>query len=217
MPTSPHWYKPDDLAELVAAYISHEREGGEVRTVRDFIGEFNGLKGTVVRKRVIEAANLSGTYLADLVAGDDVDRDAIGILHEAMMNESRPVTHARLGAVGKNHLAQWLAGGNHCDPDTIRYKAVRGVNDDGLPHIVEVAFGIFDERHEEQRGVQIVGLNWAPSLGQPVRELQGMLSDNFVSLSGYNPDPAMMVVHIVCPRLKFTDRSKSRISIGGKQ
>ncbi len=216
LPTSPHWYKADDLAELVAAYVSHEREGGEARTVRDFIGEFNGLKGTVVRKRVIEAADLSGAYLTDLVTGNDVDRDAVGVLHEAMMDESRLVTHARLGAVGKKHLTQWLAG-NHCDPETIRYKAVKGVNDDGLPHIVEVAFGIFDEHHEEQRGVQIVGLNWSPSLGQPIRELQGMLSDSFVSLSGYNPDPAMLVVHIICPRLKYTDRSKSRISIGGEQ
>src|SRR5262249_33122356 len=50
-PTSPHWYRPEDLRDLIHAYLAHE-DGGPPMTVRDFVAEFAGLSGTQHRKKV---------------------------------------------------------------------------------------------------------------------------------------------------------------------
>ncbi len=44
-PTSAHWYAPDELAALIAHYLSAP-EPARRRTVRDFVREFDGLSGT---------------------------------------------------------------------------------------------------------------------------------------------------------------------------
>ena len=55
-PTSPHWYTPERLRLLVAAYIAAERDGGgKARTVREFVSEFRGLSATAKQKSVTEA------------------------------------------------------------------------------------------------------------------------------------------------------------------
>src|SRR5262249_45317114 len=45
-PTSPHWYTPEAFRTLIGAYIAEERRGGRVRTVREFVAEFDGLTGS---------------------------------------------------------------------------------------------------------------------------------------------------------------------------
>ena len=108
-PTSPHWYDVESLQALIAAYIAEEREGGKVKTVREFVSEFKGLSGTAKQKRVIEAALFSpGDYLHDMVSGGEVSRDMVELLLEAMQGEARPVSPATLGSISEEHLADWL-------------------------------------------------------------------------------------------------------------
>src|SRR5262249_27718350 len=72
-PTSPHWYTPEAFRSLIAAYVAVERDGGESRSVREFVSEFDGLTGSLKQKRVLEQANLSGARLEDLVAEEEVN------------------------------------------------------------------------------------------------------------------------------------------------
>src|SRR5262249_10326126 len=75
-PTTPHWYTPEAFRTLIGAYIAEERRGGRVRTVREFVAEFDGLTGSIKQKKVVELAGLSGLRLHDLVEGDDVQAGA---------------------------------------------------------------------------------------------------------------------------------------------
>jgi hypothetical protein len=51
-PTSAHWYTAETLRDLIAAHIGNERQGGRVKTVREFVSEFRGLSSTAKQKRV---------------------------------------------------------------------------------------------------------------------------------------------------------------------
>src|SRR5262249_29151966 len=72
-PTSAHWYDARQLRALIAAYVAQERQGGPVRTVREFVAEFAGLSSTAKQKGITEALGLSRARLHDLIAGDDID------------------------------------------------------------------------------------------------------------------------------------------------
>ena len=64
---SPHWYTPDQLLNLITAYLAGERAGrSPAKTVREFIAEFRGLAGTAKQKAVAADAGLTGAWLHDL-------------------------------------------------------------------------------------------------------------------------------------------------------
>jgi len=42
-PTCPHWYGREHFERLVTAYIAHDLDTGQRRTVREFVAEFRGL------------------------------------------------------------------------------------------------------------------------------------------------------------------------------
>jgi hypothetical protein len=50
-PTCPHWYTPQHLERLIAAYIAHDPGRGRERTVRELVSEFRGLSGSLKQKR----------------------------------------------------------------------------------------------------------------------------------------------------------------------
>ena len=76
--TSPTWYTPETLRDLIAALIRAEREsGGPAVTVRQFVERFAGLRGTAAQQAVTMAGSLHDVLLRDLIVGDDLARDAI--------------------------------------------------------------------------------------------------------------------------------------------
>src|ERR1019366_5925829 len=163
-PTSAWWYQPEDLRDLIAAYLRHMRDveshPGEndkppTATVRDFVEEFEGLKSTVRRKRVLEQAGLARASLADLVKGDDGDMARVGRLLAAMKANSKPVNAQRLGVIGKDHMQRALAAyGADKDFEYARHAKLDG---DGMPYVVEIAFGT---RLDDGRGRRLIcGLN----------------------------------------------------------
>jgi hypothetical protein len=199
-PTSPHWYNPETLRSLIAAYVSQEREGGRERTVREFVSEFRGLSSTVKQKLVTE--DFKGLCLHDLVKGEDIDNDKLTILLEAMQEHTTPPKPAALGIIGEDHMKQWML--EHAGIMERSFKYARRLGKDGMPHVLEVAIGIHKER---QRRI-ITGLNWASTLKIPMEELSNMLGDMHID----SEDPVTLVVHVARPQLDFVDRGKGRLA-----
>jgi DNA topoisomerase VI subunit B len=205
-PTSPHWYTPERLAGLVAAYLAEEARGGRARTVREFVSEFRGLSGTAKQKVVTTNAELSGARLRDLIAGDDVDHERIARLLEAMQAESRPVPPQALGHIGEEHLTAHLVDTFAVRPESVRYRHKQGTVD-GVPFVLETALGV---RRDRDRGRTItIGLNWSPAIGQPFQRL-----DELLGVARIDPhDPIAVVIHVATPRLEFTDRGKGVLAL----
>lgn len=197
-PTSAHWYTPEDLRALIAANIKR----GKHTTLRDFIGEFDGLSGTQYRKRVLTEARLSASYLEDLVVDGDVGIAAVERLLVAMQQASRPVKPQRLGVIGKEHLQTALVALG-VDPEGFTYRKGADIGKDGLPFVVEVAFGVTWGGCKRL----IVGLNHSPVFKVPSGHLSNVLTDCHVQ----RHDPVALLIHQGCPRFMFTDHGKGAI------
>jgi DNA topoisomerase VI subunit B len=206
-PTSPHWYDEERLRSLIAAYIAQEQAGGKVLSVRDFLAEFSGLSSTIKRKEVLEYSGLAGAFLHDLVSGNDVDSGAVKRLLAAMQQESRPIKPQALGVLGRDHLARCLHE-HGADPESVHHKAVLDTTEDGLPFVLEVAFGVAEEDTGSGREI-VTGLNWAPTLQPPLLGLAYLLGEARVD----EDDPVTVLFHLACPRLNFTDRGKTHLNL----
>ena len=132
------------MQDLIASYLAHEREAGtELRTVRDFCGEFSGLTSTVKRKPVVAAAGLERAHLKDLLGADGrFDRSALERLLHAMREASKTIPPKRLGELGEDHFRQRLLRGGQ--NQSFRYKQVKGELR-GLPYLVEAAFVVTED------------------------------------------------------------------------
>lgn len=207
-PTSPHWYTAEQLRNLIAAYVRAERDGGKVRTVREFVSEFRGLSATAKQKAVVDMTGMAGMYLHDLVSAGDIDSGLSATLLAAMQGASKVVKPEALGVIGEEHLAAWLQR-FEASPESIRYKRITGAAA-GRPFVVEVAFGVYAKASSLRKVV--VGLNWSPTLRSPLGELDRLLGENRVD----SWDPVWMVVHLASPHFHFTDRGKSRLALDGE-
>ncbi|WP_145081744.1 hypothetical protein [Aureliella helgolandensis] len=206
-PTDPHWYGVDELERLIAANICHRD-----RLVREFIAEFRGLTGSAKQRKVLEAVGLSRTLLSELVADDCIDRGLVGRLLTAMKSEAKPVRPAALGIVGEHHLQSRcaLAGG---DPESFAYKKVVGT-DDGIPWVIETCFAYCPEETRPRR--IITGVNWSPAIINPFRQLgaYGKSLDSVLEEQRAGRDePTVVVLHISCPKVQYSDRGKSSVIV----
>jgi hypothetical protein len=212
-PTCAHWYGPEHLERLVAAYVAHDRDLGKERTVRELVAEFRGLAGTAKQKAVLEATGLGRTNLSGLVVGDDLDKAAVGKLLAAMKANSRPVKPADLGLVGKAHLEACFRRLD-CEPESFQYRKCLGEMG-GIPSVWEVAFAW---RPAAKQRRMVAGVNWSPGIVNPFRKMgrYGEALDSILEQqrTGRN-EPVVMVLHLVCPRTQFADRGKSSVVIEG--
>ena len=97
-----------------------------------------GLSSTVKQKEV--TAGLSGMYLRDLVSDGDLDDGAVGRLLAAMKLATKAPKPAALGVIGEAHIRAWMTRHAGVSEGSIRY--VKRLGENGLPHVVEVAFGV---------------------------------------------------------------------------
>src|SRR5262249_60728339 len=147
-PTSPHWYELRHLERLIGAYITHSRDTSTDRLVNDFLEEFDGLSGSAKRSQVLTAAGLKRAKLSDLVAGDRLASARLAKLLEAMQAATRPVKSLRLGVIGEAHLkARLLAMGGQEE----HFQYQRRLAKDGLPGVLESAFGWLGEAARDRR------------------------------------------------------------------
>jgi len=201
-PTSPHWYTSETLRDLIAAYIKRENDGGKVITVREFVSEFKGLSSTIKQKRVTEG--FSGVYLHDLVKKMDINMTFVENLLNNMKTESKPVKPQVLGVIGEEHMKQQIIGFG-CTEESFNY--AKRMGDDGLPFVMEFAFGVMGEDIGQRR--IITGMNWSPALQVPAREIQDAMSKMRID----SHDPVVLIVHMVKPRFEYTDKGKTRVSL----
>lgn len=198
-PTSPHWYTLEDLRNLAAAYLAD----GQAKSVREFVSEFRGLSGSAKAKSVVDGAGLSGLTLGDLVVDGDLDTQRLGVLLALMKAGSRPVNPDALGVIGEAHFVRWMQA-QGAAAESIVYRKCTGCAD-GLPYVLEMAFGVSQDDNATLR--QVAGLNWTPALDVPFVRMSELLGTRRVDPH----DPVIVAVHLACPKLAFTDRGKSRI------
>ncbi len=210
-PTSAHWYTLQHLERLIAGYIANDADEGHERTVRELIGEFRGLSSTAKQKIVLAETDLAREPLSRLVNGNDLDRDAIAGLLNAMQRHSKPVKPNALGTIGKEHLRHRFADAG-CEMDSFQYRKVADTTE-GVPWIVETAFGWAPDISGR---LLITGVNWSPGIINPFRELGSfgqsldtILSQQRVDMS----EPVIFMLHMACPRVEYTDRGKSAVVV----
>jgi DNA topoisomerase VI subunit B len=210
-PIPAHWYDTDRFERLIAAHVADDQDNGRSMLVREFVGTFRGLSGSVKQKALLEKIGAARMSLADFFA-EGRNRDAIAYLLTEMQNMSKPVKPADLGVIGSaNMSARFIAAG--CDPDSFSYSKQVGVTD-GLPWIAEVAFGL---RHEANVRRMTTGVNFSPGITNPFRSLGSIgqsLDTLLANQRAGRRDPVMMVIHLCCPRLAFSDRGKSALALG---
>jgi DNA topoisomerase VI subunit B len=205
-PTSPHWYDRTRMVGLIAAMLARERSGAPGQTVREFVSQFRGLTGSAKQKEVTDAARLTGCPLQALAAGDAVDEDKAADLLAAMQQAAQPVRAKLLGKLGQGHLRDFLA--NHFDvvPATVRYRVQTGVAE-GLPYVLEVAMAV--KQDSAQARTIRSGVNWSPAIGRLFGELDGLLGEMRVD----SFDPVVLLAHLACPLVTYTDKGKGRLCL----
>jgi DNA topoisomerase VI subunit B len=214
-PTSAHWYGEEPFARLLAGYLTHDADHDRQRTVREFVAEFDGLTGTGKQTKVLDATGLKRAPLTQLKRGGEIDTRLAGKLLAAMRANSKPVKPRRLGAIGRENLKlKFLAEG--CQPESFTYKRRFGATDDGLPYVLETAFGY---RPGARSRRFVTGVNWSPGILNPFRELGefGQSLDGILEQYRTGRDePVMLLVHVACPKVEYTDRGKSAVVVGGR-
>jgi DNA topoisomerase VI subunit B len=210
-PTCPHWYGQEHFERLVTAYIAHDLDTGHRRTVRDLLVEFRGLVRTGKQKAVLAETGLSRTALADLADTAGLKSDRVHALLKAMQRQAKAVDPLLLGPIGKEHLsARFEELG--CEMETFKYRRIVGVAH-GVPWVVETAFGWCPQLQERRL---VTGVNWSPGIVNPFRELgkSGRSLDSVLQEQRAGQDePVCVFLHLICPRVEYTDRGKSAIVV----
>jgi hypothetical protein len=161
-PTSAHWYDAARLERLMAAHIARDQDRGrDPRMVREFIGEFRGFSGSANQKLVLDEIGAARLSLPQFFGdGDRVNKAAIARLLSAMRRHSRPVKPKDLGWIGKDHLtARFEAAG--AAPQSFQYRRAL-LEVDGLPQVIEAAFGFRPKGTPERRQIAIATAATAP-------------------------------------------------------
>ena len=82
-----------------------------------------------------------------------------------------------------------------------------------MPWVVETAFGWCPDADRRRL---VTGVNWSPGIINPFRELGrfGNSLDTVLSQARADADePVILVLHMACPRVEYTDRGKSAVVI----
>jgi DNA topoisomerase VI subunit B len=212
-PTCPHWYAQEHFDRLISAYIAHDADRGVDRTVREFVREFGGLTGTAKQKAVLDATGLARVSLAGLTDREGLNHEVTAKLLNTMKDHTKPVKPAALGVIGKKHLeGRFEALG--CEMKTFDYRKAAGATD-GLPWVIETAFGWCPNAKARRL---VTGVNWSPGILNPFRQIGKFgksLDEVLARQRSGRSEPVILVLHIACPRVEYTDRGKSAVVISG--
>jgi len=216
-PTSVYWYDVSRFRRYMAAHIAHH----DKITVREFVAEFDGMSRTAKQKAVLAETDAAYLSLHSYFGVRKVKAENVANLLAAIKRHTRPVSPTALGIIGQNHLfARMEAAGG--EPKTFKYVRTFGVAD-GLPRVVEYAFGIHREGLTEDSGgprrIEISGVNWSPGIRNPFLRLGpagGSLDSVLARVKANTEAPIISMLHVACPRIQYTDRGKSGIIVEGE-
>jgi DNA topoisomerase VI subunit B len=215
-PTSPHWYDETRLQRYLAAHVARDRDLGRHRTVREFIAEFRGLSGTAVQRKVLEEVGCSHQSLAQFFGVDQVNRRGIAKLVAAMRKYSKPVAPHHLGVIGAEHLKQrFLAAGGNAE--TFKYQQRKGLTSEGIPYVIEFAFGLHESGLTQGAAVPrkfITGANWSVGINNPFRAFGSTgegLESTLAKVRANAGQPVICALHLASAYIQYADRGKSSI------
>ena len=215
-PTSAHWYDSTRLQRYLAAHVARDRDLGRHRTVRAFISEFRGLSGTAIQRKVLEEVGCSHQSLAQFFGADRVNRKGINKLLVSMRKHTKPVAAKHLGIIGADHLKQrFLAAGGNAD--TFKYEQRKGVTSEGIPYIVEFAFGLHQSGFTQGAAVPrmfISGANWSVGINNPFRAFGSTgegLESTLAKVRANASSPVICALHLASAYVQYADRGKSSI------
>jgi DNA topoisomerase VI subunit B len=216
-PTSAHWYSETRLERYMAAHVARDRDLGRDRPVREFIAEFRGLSGTAKQRHVLAEVGCSHVSLGKFFGPDRVNREGLAKLLASMKKHTRPVAPKLLGVIGKDHLRQRFetAGGNL---KTFRYEKRTGLTDEGIPYVVECAFGLhqsgLDEQQPRTHRTIVTGVNWSVAINNPFRSFgrtgEG-LESTLARVRANSAQPVICLLHLASAHVQYADRGKSSI------
>jgi DNA topoisomerase VI subunit B len=215
-PTSPHWYDETRLQRYMAAHVARDSDLQRCQTVREFIVEFRGLSGTAVQRKILEEVGCSHQSLAQFFGIDRVNRKGIANLLSSMRKHSKPVAPKHLGVIGAEHFKQrfLLAGGN---AETFKYQVRKGMTDDGIPYIIEFAFGLHQHGLTQETQVSrkfITGANWSVGINNPFRAFGSTgegLENTLAKVRANASQPVICALHLASAYIQYADRGKSSI------
>jgi hypothetical protein len=160
---------------------------------------------------VLDAIGIQRASLATLYDGAAIDRSAVARLLDAMMACTRPAKPEALGVIGKDHLRTRLEAAG-CEMASFRYNKIKG-SDPRLPWVIEAGFAWCP--HQTSRRL-ITGVNWSPGILNPFRALGPYRQSLDTVLSQQRADrdePVIVLLHLACPRVEYTDRGKSAVVV----
>jgi hypothetical protein len=215
-PTSVHWYDETRLQRYLAAHVARDRDLRRHRTVRAFIAEFRGLSGTAVQRKVLEEVGCSHESLARFFGAEQVNRAGIAKLLASMRKHTKPVAAKHLGVIGEDHLQQrFLAAGGNAD--TFKYEQRKGATSEGIPYIVEFAFGLHQSGLTQGASVSrrfITGANWSVGIRNPFRTFGSTgegLESTLAKVRANASSPVICALHLASAHIQYADRGKSSI------
>jgi len=210
-PIPAHWYPPDRFEQLIVAHVAHDQDHGSETTVRDFVAGFRGLSASKKRTAILDNIDASRLSLAKFY-DEGRNHDGVAQLLAAMKDMSKPVNPKDLGVIGRAHLEHRFREADKESSETFKYVA-KFDTADGLPWGVEVAFAWAPGASSRRL---ITGVNFSPAIINPFRHVGDRQSlDDVLGEQWAGPDePVMALVHLVCPRLSFTDRGKTTLVLG---
>jgi DNA topoisomerase VI subunit B len=215
-PTSPHWYDATRLQRYLAAHVARDRDLGRNRTVREFVAEFRGLSSTAVQRKVLEDVGCSHQSLAQFFGVERVNRKGIAKLLASMCKHSKPVAPKHLGVIGAEHFKQrFLAADGNAE--TFKYEQRKGMTAEGIPYIVEFAFGLHQSGLTQGEPVSrkfITGANWSVGINNPFRAFGSTgegLENTLAKVRANASQPVICALHLASAYIQYADRGKSSI------
>jgi DNA topoisomerase VI subunit B len=216
-PTSPHWYNESRLQRYLAAHVARDRDLGQSHTVREFIAEFRGLSGTAIQRKILAEVGCSHKSLAQFFGLEHINRAGIAQLLEVMRKYSKPVDPKHLGIIGEGHFKErFLAAGGNID--TFKYQCRKGMTGDGIPYVVEFAFGLHQSGLSQEKVIIsrkfVTGANWSAGITNPFRRFGSTgegLENTLAEVRANAGQPVICALHLASAYIQYADRGKSSI------
>jgi hypothetical protein len=215
-PTSAHWYDQTRLQRYLSAHVARDRDLGRNRTVREFIAEFRGLSGTAVQRKVLKDVGCSHRSLSQFFGVDRVNRTGIAKLLASMCKHTKPVAPKHLGIIGVEHLKhRFLAACGNAE--TFKYEKRMGVTSEGIPYVIEFAFGLHQSGLTQGAAVSrkfITGANWSVGINNPFRAFGSTgegLENTLAKVRANAGQPVICTLHLASAYVQYADRGKSSI------
>jgi hypothetical protein len=207
-PTSAHWYDADRFTRYIAAHIARDQDHGQDRTVREFITELRGLARSGKQKVVLAAAEASGVSLASFFTRGV---DSVTRLLAACKGQTEPVDPKHLGVIGSYHLLRYCVAVGAA-AESFKYRKRLGMTSGGLPYVIEAAFAYCPDA--DTCRIITTGVNFSVGIRNPFRlgafeDVSSLLADR---MAGFD-EPVVFMLHYTCPRVDYTDRGKSTLSL----